>query len=48
VQDGSVFDLKRDTPKSIAKVIAAPVTEAKATTIAEAIKAAIKARRWTR
>jgi hypothetical protein len=45
VQDGSVFDLKRDTPKSIAEVIAATVTEAKATTIAEAIKAAIKAKK---
>jgi hypothetical protein len=45
VQDGSVFDLKRDTPKSIAEVIAATVPEAKATTIAEAIKAAIKAKK---
>jgi hypothetical protein len=45
VQDGSVFDLRRDTPKSIAAVIAATVTEAKATTIAEAIKAAIKAKK---
>jgi hypothetical protein len=41
VQDGSQFDLKRDTAKNIAKVVAGTVNEAKAKAIAEAIAIAI-------
>jgi hypothetical protein len=45
VQDGSLFDLRKDTPKNIADVVAGTVSEAKAIAIAEAIKSAIKAKK---
>jgi hypothetical protein len=42
VQDGNLFDLKRDTPKNIADVVASTVSDSKASSIADAIKIAIK------
>jgi hypothetical protein len=42
VQDGNLFDLKRDTPKDIADVVASTVSDSKASSIADAIKIAIK------
>jgi hypothetical protein len=48
VQDGSLFDLKKDTPKDIGSVWADTITETRAIAIMEAIKAAFKAKRQAR
>jgi hypothetical protein len=45
---GSLFDLKKDTAGDIANVVVGTITEAKAIAVADAIKAAIKARHATR
>jgi hypothetical protein len=42
VHDGSLFDLKKDTPQNIADVVTSTVTQTKAIAISNAIKSAIK------